>query len=373
MIDSTLLTVVIPVRNGGSGFRRCLEALRASEVGGHELLVVDDGSTDGSAELAAEFGARILQPQDSRHKAQGPTTDLQLLITDPPSAGPAAARNLGARAARGEVVLFVDADVAVHADTVGRVAAAFSGDPELTAAFGSYDEQPADAGFLSQFKNLFHHYVHQHARAEASTFWAGCGAVRRSAFLAVGGFDEANFPRPSIEDIDLGYRLARSGAKIQLRKDWQVTHLKRWTFGGLLRTDIFDRGVPWTRLLWRETLRGAKGGGRRPFLMDLNLQTANRISVVCVYLMMLALAGAFFYPLALGGAGALAAALVLLNRDLYLFFARRRGWAFALKGLLFHWIYYVYNGVSFALGTLAYWRDGAPRVAADGSWAREEG
>jgi glycosyltransferase involved in cell wall biosynthesis len=282
------------------------------------------------------------------------------------------ARNLGARAASGDVLLFLDADVAVHPGTVGRAAAAFAADPELVAAFGSYDEQPADPGFLSQFKNLFHHYVHQHARDRASTFWAGCGAIRRSAFLALGGFDEATYRRPSIEDIELGYRLARSGAKVRLFKDWQVTHLKRWTFGGLLRTDIFDRGVPWTRLLWRETLHDPPQAGPRPFLMDLNLQTANRISVVCVYLLALALVGAGYHVASLGVAALPALALLWLNRDLYVFFARRRGWPFAARAVLFHWLYYLYNGVSFVLGTLAYLRDGAPKVAADGTWVRGE-
>jgi hypothetical protein len=195
--------------------------------------------------------------------------------------------------------------------------------------------------------------------------------VRRAAFLALGGFDEVTYRRPSIEDIELGYRLARTGAKALLCKDWQVTHLKHWSFGGLLRTDIFDRGVPWTRLLWRESLRGARPGEPRPFLMDLNLQTANRVSVVCVYLLLLALLGAALHLASLALALLPALALLWLNRHLYAFFARRRGWSFAVRAVLFHWLYYLYNGVSFVLGSLAYLRDGAPKVAPDGKWVRE--
>jgi glycosyltransferase involved in cell wall biosynthesis len=372
MIDPNLLSVIVPVRNGGAAFRRCLAALHEANTAGHELLVVDDGSSDGSAELAAAFGARVIKTQDTRLKTQeeeerAPSPAAQPVL----SAGPAAARNLGARAARGEVLLFVDADIAAHPDTLARAARAFLDDPDLAAAFGSYDEQPADRGFLSQFKNLFHHYVHQHARAEASTFWAGCGAIRRSVFLALAGFDEVTYPRPSIEDIELGYRLARAGAKVRLLKDWQVTHLKRWTFGGLLRTDLFDRGVPWTRLLWRESLHASAAGAPRPFLMDLNLQTANRVSVVCVYLLGLALAGAALHLASLGAALAPLVALLWLNRDLYAFFAARRGWSFTARAVAFHWFYYLYNGVSFALGTLAYLRDGAPKVAPDGRWVSE--
>ena len=65
---------------------------------------------------------------------------------------------------------------------------------------------------VSQYRNLLHHFVHQHGHAEASTFWAGCGAIRRAAFDAVGGFDAARFPRPSIEDIELGLSAPRAPA-----------------------------------------------------------------------------------------------------------------------------------------------------------------
>ena len=81
---------------------------------------------------------------------------------------------------------------------------------------------------VSQYRNLLHHFVHQEGNPEASTFWAGCGAVRRAAFDAVAGYDEARFRRPSIEDIELGYRLRRAGYRIRLDRDLQCTHLKRW-------------------------------------------------------------------------------------------------------------------------------------------------
>ncbi|MBI3760238.1 MAG: glycosyltransferase family 2 protein [Chloroflexi bacterium] len=233
------LSIIIPVKNGGEAFRRCLSALKASNTSDFELIVVDDASTDDSPSLATSHGARLITTQGSRPRLQGARHGLQphrgasqSPISNQPSAtlaphasagvssqqshGPCVARNLGARVARGEALFFIDADVAVRPDTVGRVVRAFAADPDLVAAFGSYDERPSDPGFISQYKNLFHHYVHQHARAEASTFWAGCGAIRRSAFFALGGFDEANYRRPSIEDIDLGYRLARRGAKIRV-------------------------------------------------------------------------------------------------------------------------------------------------------------
>lgn len=129
--------------------------------------------------------------------------------------------------------------------------AEFRADPSLAALIGSYDDAPGDPAFLSQYRNLLHHHTHQTAEEWAHTFWGACGAVRREALFAVGGFDES-IAIPAMEDVELGYRLVRAGQRIRLVKDLQVKHLKRWEVLGMLRTDIFQRALPWARLLLRE-------------------------------------------------------------------------------------------------------------------------
>src|SRR5262249_55051857 len=138
----------------------------------------------------------------------GPEDEL-IEAHDADAAGPASARNAGARRARRDVLVFVDADVVIAPGSLERLARMFDERPSVAAIFGAYDEQPADPGFISQYKNLAHSFVHQASAGKAETFWAGFGAVRRDAFFAVGGFDE-RFTRPSVEDIDLGYRLTRA-------------------------------------------------------------------------------------------------------------------------------------------------------------------
>lgn len=323
------VSVIVPVRNGGDDLVRCLEALGASTGGASwELIVVDDGSSDASAAHARAAGARVL-------------------ATHRPRSGPAIARNIGATAARGEILLFVDADVVVTPETVSDVAAAFDGDPTVAALFGSYDRRPAAPNFVSQYKNLFHHYVHQSSPPGVTTFWAGCGAVRAAAFREVGGFDGGLYGRPSIEDIDLGYRLTRAGYAVRLCHHIQVTHLKRWTAGSLLRTDVRDRGIPWVRLLLRE----------RVFAMDLNLEIANRVSVVGIFLLWAALIATWFWPPVAGVALLLAAGLLAINLPLYAFFRRERGLLFALAAIPWHWLYYTYNGVCCVVGLVLYLRE----------------
>jgi GT2 family glycosyltransferase len=250
----SLISVVIPVYNAVAHLRTCLAALAASSRQPLECIVVDDGSTDGSAEAAREAGAVVLSTGGR--------------------AGPARARNVGAQAARGDVLFFLDSDVCVHADTLDRVAHGFEDDPSLDALIGSYDTSPGSKDFLSQYKNLMHCYVHQKGKSAACTFWSGCGAIRREVFLKHAGFDES-YGRPAIEDIELGYRLRTAGCKVTLDKDILVTHLKRWTFWGLLKTDILDRGIPWTELILRD----------RHMPNDLNLELSQRVSVALAFLL----------------------------------------------------------------------------------------
>jgi hypothetical protein len=145
--------------------------------------------------------------------------------------------------------------------------------------------------FSSQFKNLFHHFVHQQGRQQAVTFWSGCGAVRRDVFLKSGGFNSDRYPRPSIEDIELGYRLTAAGHRIMVNKEVQVKHLKNWTILGMIKADIFDRAIPWTPLILQE----------RDLPNDLNLGLSQRASalLLCVLILHLALTAYFHNMLVL--------------------------------------------------------------------------
>jgi glycosyltransferase involved in cell wall biosynthesis len=327
-LGSPRLSVIIPVHNGGKHLARCVEAMVRSEYAQFEVIVVDDCSTDNTPQIAERYGARYLR------------TPLTL--------GPGGARNLGAQYAGGEVLVFVDSDVVMPPEGLSLIAEDFRRDPELAAVFGSYDDTPPWTTFISQYKNLMHHYVHQASSESAATFWAGCGAVRKTVFEEFSGFDAATYTVPSIEDIALGLEMVRRGRKIQLDKRLAVKHLKRWTIRNLLRADIFYRAIPWTRLILNT----------RHLPRDLNLTYASRVSSLLVGLLATAcvllpfsIAGVIGIGLGplLGCMALISLLLLILNWDVYRFFQRKRGWWFAVRAVLVHWAYYLYSGVAFFL------------------------
>jgi GT2 family glycosyltransferase len=289
-----------------------IDLLKQGAVG--EVIVVDDCSTDDTAEIARQIGAQVLSTRVN--------------------SGPAYARNLAAAHATGDIVWFVDADVVVDPCGVDTIGEAFR-DRSVWAVFGSYDEAPPARNFASQYKNLIHRYYHQRSRAEASSFWTGCGAVRREKLLELGGFS-ARPEHDGCEDIELGYRIRDCGGRILCVKNIHATHLKQWTFRSLIATDIYLRALPWSRIML----------SRSRLTDDLNVSLLERARAGFAWALLASLAALAFgaeptWALLAGGLATLAGAPLLV------FFMRTRGPLFALAALVFHQIYYIYSTVAF--------------------------
>lgn len=318
LVNQPSVSVIVPVYNGSKFLNQCLDALFASEYGAFEVTVVDDGSTDNSAVISRQKGAAVFSTPKSQ-------------------SGPAAARNLGAEKVQGDILFFVDADVVVKLDTLAKVAGVFERRPEISALFGSYDDAPGEQNFLSQYRNLQHHFVHQNSNSEASTFWAGLGAIRREVFIAVGGFDCERFPIPSIEDIELGARLRAAGYRILLAKEIQAKHLKKWEIVSLVRTDIFCRALPWSKLIL--TSQG--------MVNDLNLKTADRLSAMLAGLCIGLFPFVFWKPILLFLLVILLLTFLFLNRKIFWFFSEKKGVSFAALAFPWQLFYFFYSGVTF--------------------------
>jgi Glycosyl transferase family 21 len=269
--------------------------------------------------------------------------EAELLVqAEPAGSGPARARNQAAARARGEILVFVDSDVVVDPRALPGIEARFAAEPDLTAMFGSYDPYPSAPGLVSRFRNLLHHHVHAVSAGRVESFWAGLGAVRREAFDAAGGFDADRYPRPAIEDIELGCRLVDRGGHVVLDPRITGRHLKRWTLRSMVATDFARRGVPWTRLQL-ERRRRARG---------LNLSASQVLGAVAAVGIAVGAAGR--RPGLVAGC---AAAMVVSNASLYGLLARVGGPRLAAAGVPLQALHYLTAAASVPAGAVLHIAD----------------
>jgi glycosyltransferase involved in cell wall biosynthesis len=333
------LSIIVPVFNGAATLRACLEALIEAPGPSREILVSDDGSQDNSVEIASSMGVSIIRSEVNR--------------------GVGAARNAAASRARAPILVFVDCDAVIHRDALNRMAAFLEVNPQFSAVFGSYDTKPTAPNFVSQYRNLLHHFTHQNGRFEAETLWTGLGAIRRSVFEHAEGFCEA---RPCLEDVELGLRLSSEGFRIALVPSLNCTHLKAWTLIGMAKTDLFSRALPWSTLLLE----------RRRLTSDLNTNGNGRVGVASISLAATSLPLAAAWP----GFGlvtlAVMALLMLSMQPLLQFFCRERGVLFAARCVPCHFIHLLCASAGFLMALLHYLSHGLRVPRRRRNWSRSK-
>lgn len=203
-----MISVIIPAYNGRQTLPACLETLQRQTHPPDEIIVVDDGSTDGTAVVAARFGVTVLSQAN---------------------AGPAAARNHGAQAAHSDILLFTDADCVPAPDWIERMVAPFA-DPTVAGAKGEYRTRQRElvARFVQQeYQDRYDRMVGQPQIDFVDTYSA---AYRRQLFLAAGGFD-TTFPTASVEDHEFSFRLAEQGHRLVYVPNAVVYHRHDRTIG----------------------------------------------------------------------------------------------------------------------------------------------
>ena len=237
MKDSRRVSVVIPVYNGAATLGGCLEALLTSDYPDFGIIVVDDGSTDATRQVASAYPCRLLPL--------------------PENMGAARAKNLGAQEASGDILFFTDADVHVQPETLSYVVEDLT-DPNVDGVVGLLAERCPYPNFASQFKNLWMHFTYRRQPRRVGLFYTSAAAIRREIFIREGGFDSHYTGSSITEDIELGQRLLSRGYHIILDQRLTVEHNKRYSAGEVLRTDLLRaRGLTQT---WLRNRLGGSGG-----------------------------------------------------------------------------------------------------------------
>lgn len=311
------VSVIVPAHNAEATLERCLRAIETSTLQPLEVLVVCDGCADATEDAALRHGVRVLQNE----KQQGASY----------------ARNVGARAARGDIFFFIDADCVVQPNTFELGVEAFRQGAQVI--FGSYTSETSARGFLAQFKNYQHHYTHQKGQEVQTSFWSGCGALTRTAFEDVAGFDVT---LQACEDIEFGWALTQAGHPVRLIKAMQVEHLKVYSLAGLVRSDLKARAIPWTRLI--------RAG--RSELGKLNTARDGVRSTAWTGVFWASLAAAPFIPGLVAGTALALGGVVWHNRGLLQFIGRLRGAGFVLQSVAALVMHFSICGIGFVAAHL---------------------
>ncbi len=313
-----LVSVIIPAYNAESTIALTLDSVAASDYGNLETLVICDACTDRTAEIAGSYDVRVIHNENK--------------------SGAAYARNVGCVVARAQIFFFVDADVILNRDAISLAMDALIGS-DAEVLFGSYIAETWAKGFFSCFKNYQHHFVHQQGRELQTSFWSGCGAIRRELFEEISGFDVSLM---ACEDIEFGYAIAKSGRPVHLLKSMGGEHLKRYDLIRLIKSDLFHRAIPWTRMI--------RSG--RAEMGKLNTDSAGVRSTLLTALSHLSLPLA---ALSMHSLWLFAAAIIgigILNKGLLSFIASKAGKGFALRSLAALWLHYSICGYGYLLGHL---------------------
>ncbi len=202
-------TVIVPAFNSQNTISLCIESLLSQDYPSHliEIIVVDDGSTDRTVEIAQKYNIKIISQKNS---------------------GPATARNAGIKEATADIVLFTDADCRPDHDWVRKMLAAFR-DSEVVAVKGAYRtvQQEVVARFVQYEYQEKYQWMSGFANIDfIDTYSAG---FRKQALLDIGGYDES-FRLPSVEDQELSFRLAACGYKMVFQPEATVKHLHSDSF-----------------------------------------------------------------------------------------------------------------------------------------------
>jgi glycosyltransferase involved in cell wall biosynthesis len=335
--ETLTVSVIIPAFNAASTLGECLGAVLQSSMPASEVIVHDDGSTDGTAAIASSFPVQMLS---------GKVT----------TGGAATGRNAAAAIAKSEILVFVDSDVVVHRSAIEQLVMEMVNDPTVDAAFGSYDDQPRTRHVTALYANLRHHYMHQNGPRRAATFWAGLGAIRKTTFDRIGGFD----PDPWVakfEDVELGTRLHAAGVEVRCVPSAHGTHCKNWRLLQLWRSDIFHRAIPWSRLLLVKRARG---------VLNVSPKERIRAGIACGTLIASGI-GYFGELIWLGPLGLLIYALSVIDFLRLMYRAGRlKG---LLGGLVLHFCYHIYSSVIFA-GVAVWAQVNSCRPVIRGVWPR---
>ncbi|HOW58718.1 MAG TPA: glycosyltransferase family 2 protein [Candidatus Omnitrophota bacterium] len=236
------VSVIVPAFNNRQTIGLCLKAIRDSHFKDYELIVVDDGSQDGTSLIAKEYADKVI----IFDKHQGRNY----------------ARQSGVQSAAGEIIVNIDSDVLIQPDTLSKINDFFSRHQETDALTGLLSKKHSNKNFFSLYKNFYMHYIFEKLPEKVTFLYGSIYALRRACAVL------SNLDSEKGEDTELGQTLFSSGREIAFLKDLEVVHLKKYSFFSFIKNDFL---IPFSWALifiknkgWRQLFRNKTGFAHSP-------------------------------------------------------------------------------------------------------------
>jgi glycosyltransferase involved in cell wall biosynthesis len=302
----------------------CLDALSSNDLRKTEVLVVDDGSTDGTASLAESF------------------TSLEIKVERVGGLGPAAARNRGAEVSGHPFILFLDADIVLPDRAIyylRETLALYSHREDVAGVLGTYSEEIPTKDFVSNFKNLSTCYLYRITETQSPFIHTPVFMVAKEVLRSVGGFDES---LRRGEDFRLGVSLGSRGFCFIIDRRIRAVHLKSYSLLGVLWED-------WARV--QDLSRIRLQGSEKTFALRAHRPT-RLLSLFLPGPLLLAVVAATLGWLSVWVPLILFLTFLFLNLRFLSYLRRKRGWLFAARSLLFHILEMLWAACALVVGTL---------------------
>ncbi len=306
MAESGLISVIIPNYNGEATIGLCLEAALASDYGNFEVLVVDDGSQDGSVDVIGKYPCRLI----NLHRRHGAS----------------AARKAGASNSKGGILFFTDADCLLANDTLSIAYRDISAYGPDVIIGGTYTRTPNDDDFFSTFQSVFINYS-EAKRPEAPDYVATHAMVVDAGTFRKGrGFAEDFLP--ILEDVEFSHRMRRAGCRLVMNPAIQVRHIFGFSLVRSLRNAVV-KSMYWT----------VYSLGNRDLLADsgtASLELKINVAVCFLALVLLGCYGLFDNTLVLLPLSLMIAANLYISRGLLRAFHEAKDLWFAIAAALYY-------------------------------------
>lgn len=316
------ISIIVPVYNSRNSIEKCLKAIRQSTYKDYELIVIDDGSSDGTSLIAGNYADNVI-----RHGR---------------NLGSGCARNSGVNAANGKIIVNIDSDVIIGDDALDKINDYFIKNEEVDALTGMLSQEHPHPNFFSQYKNLYMNYIFGRLPERVTFLYGSICAIRRQAIRPWSAVIKYGV------DTALGQELISCGRQIAFLKDLKVVHLKKYNLFSFLKND-FSISFHWAKIFiqhrgWKQLGRNSVGFAHSP-----KEQLFSIIIAFIIILEIIAPAGRLrILPLA-----PLILLWVFINLAFFRFLARSKGLLFAAAGIFINFIDNIIMGSGIISGSIS--------------------